>query len=114
MQQARDEGLGSEARQILRVNGVTITPGPVSSTINKVPLRVSEQTKYQQLANKYIDQAIHDVAQREDFKATTQAGKERMLNNVISDARNRAGTEVLRMLPESVLRQRIAAGSSAP
>jgi cell wall-associated NlpC family hydrolase len=113
-QDARDAILPQSSREILRQNGIDTTPQPVGTTVNRVPLRMEEQTQVQQLANRYTDEAIHTVVQRADFKAQSLEGKARMLKNVMEAARARAGSEVLKTLPEATLRQRILAGSSAP
>ena len=48
LQQARDNSLSAESRDALRTNGITTTPGPVSSSVNQIPLKLDEETKYQQ------------------------------------------------------------------
>lgn len=114
MQTARDDGLTVGARTILRQNGITSTPGPVGSSINQIPINLEEETRYQQLANRYIDEAIHKAVQADDWGRLTQQGKDSRMSGLISGARERAGTEVLNTIPAAEKQRRLRTKSTAP
>ena len=114
LQQARDNSLSAEARQALRSNGITTTPGPVSSSVNQIPLKLDEETQYQQLANQYIDQAIRRTTASPDFATKTQIGKQSMIDQAVQGARAKAGNEVLNTIPAAEKSRRLKTKSTAP
>ena len=114
LQQARDNSLSAESRDALRTNGITTTPGPVSSSVNQIPLKLDEETKYQQLANQYIDQAIRRTTASPDFARMTQVGKQSMMDQAIAAARQKAGIEVLNTIPAAEKSRRLKTKSTAP
>jgi len=113
LQQARDQTLTSTSRQILRSNGITITPGAVSASVNQIPLKLDEETRYQQLANRYIDEAIQRTAASSDFATKTQVGKQSMIDQAMQGARAKAGNEVLNTIPADEKRRRLRTKSTA-
>lgn len=113
LQTARGEILTQSARDILRQNGITSTPGPVGSAANGVPLRLEEETRYQQLANRYVDEAIHRAAANPNWTRMPQSGKQALVDELTSAGRERAAQEVIRSIGgPSVARRRVAAGNS--
>jgi hypothetical protein len=113
LQQARDRALTTESRQMLRNNGITITPGAVSSSINQIPLKIDEETRYQQLANQYIDEAIQRTAASPDFATKTQVGKQSMMDQAMQAARQKAGIQVLNTIPADEKSRRLKTKSTA-
>jgi len=113
LQQARDQTLTPAGRQILRNNGITLTPGAVSSSVNQIPLKIDEETRYQQLANRYIDEAIARTAASPDFATKTQVGKQSMIDQAMQAARARAGNEVLNTIPAAEKQRRLRTKSTA-
>jgi len=114
LQRARDETLTTEGRQILRSNGITLTPGAVSSSINQIPINIEEETRYQQLANRYIDEAIQRTAASSDFATKTHVGKQSLMDQAMQAARQKAGIEVLNTIPAAEKQRRIRTKSTAP
>jgi hypothetical protein len=114
LQSARDEGLTTSGRQILRDNGITTTPGTVSGAVNGIPLKQDEEAQYQQLFNRYSDDAIHQAVRGADWGRLTQMGKNSRMQNLIDAARTRAGNEVLTGIPAAEKQRRLRAGSSGP
>jgi hypothetical protein len=113
LQEARDVMLTPSARDVLRSNGITTTPSAVSSQIRNVPLRQTEETRYQQLANRYIDEAIHRAAAAPNFRAAPQETKQRMMDNAISQARERAAAEIIQSIGgPNEARRRLTAGAA--
>jgi hypothetical protein len=113
LQQARDQTLTTAGRDILRRNGITVTPGAVSSSVNQIPLKLEEETRYQQLANRYIDEAIQRTAASGDFASKTQVGKQSMIDQAMQGARARAGNEVLNTIPAAEKQRRLRTKSTA-
>jgi soluble lytic murein transglycosylase-like protein len=114
LQQARDQTLTTEGRQTLRNNGITLTPGAVSGSVNQIPLNIEEETRYQQLTNRYIDAAIARTAASPDFARMTQVGKQSLMDQAMQAARSRAGIEVLNTIPADEKRRRLSTKSTAP
>lgn len=117
LQAARDVGLTQSAREILRTNGITSTPGPVGSTINQIPIKLDEEARYQRLANRYVDDAIHRAAASSDFARMSPEGKKSLMQGAIDAAKGKAGLEVLSTIPDAEKRRRLTAkttGASAP
>ena len=98
----------------MRSNGITTTPGPVSSSVNQIPLKLEEETQYQQLANQYIDQAIRRTTASPDFATKTQIGKQSMIDQAVQGARAKAGNEVLNTIPAAEKSRRLKTKSTAP
>jgi hypothetical protein len=113
MQDARDQLLTTGARQILRDNGITTTPSPVTASVNQIPLHFDEQAQYQFLTNHYVDEAIHTAVLAPDWGKLTQVGKESRMKAVIEGARTRAGTEVLNSIPAAEKKQRLKTKAAA-
>jgi hypothetical protein len=101
------------ARQILRDNGITSTPGAVSSSVNQIPLKQDEQTRYQQLANRYVDDAIHRAVLSAHWNRLTPRGKQSRMQQAIDGARARAGLEVLNTVPTAEKQRRLRTHSTA-
>jgi hypothetical protein len=114
LQQARDQTLTTEGRQTLRNNGITLTPGAVSGSVNQIPLNIEEETRYQQLTNRYIDAAISRTAASSEFARMTQVGKQSLMDQAMQAARSRAGIEVLNTIPADEKRRRLSTKSTAP
>jgi hypothetical protein len=114
LQQARDRTLTADGRQTLRSNGITLTPGAVSGSVNQIPLNLEEETRYQQLTNQYIDAAIQRTAASDDFARSTQLGKQRLMDQAMQRARERAGLEVLHTIDDEEKRRRFRTKSTAP
>jgi hypothetical protein len=76
LQDARDQAFSEQTRQILRTNGITTTIGPVGSTVGQIPLTQEEETRYQQLANQYVDDTVRRTAASEGFATRPQISRQ--------------------------------------
>lgn len=79
---------------------------PVSSTLQNVPLTRAEQQDWQERTNAYVEDAV-DKATRSAAYRRPNADRQKIIQQAISDAKDRAGTEVLRTIPPPDRRQRI-------
>ena len=114
LQTARSQVMTPQALQTLRSNGITVTPAPDTSSVNQIPLKLDEETRYQQLTNQYVDQAIARTAASPSFANMTQVGKQSLMSQAISAARQKAGIEVLNTIPAAEKARRLKTKSTAP
>jgi hypothetical protein len=112
LESARGEVITPSARRALREAGIQWTPSPVSPVTRNVPLRQEEQARLQRLTNQYVDQAIQKAVRREAWQRAPQDKKEKYLNEIVGNARDRATVEVLRSIPRASRIARQKSGSA--
>jgi hypothetical protein len=115
LEQARGQTLTPSAREILRQGGVTTyVPAPVSGVIDEIPLRQAEQTRYQQLANRYVDDELHRMAQSAAWARANTARREQMAQDAVAAGHKKAAGEIVHaMTPEERRTRRAAAKAAA-
>lgn len=80
---------------------------PVGSTIQNVPLSRAEQQDWQERTNAYIEDAV-DRATRSAAYGRPNADRQRVIQDAIAAAKQRAGDEVLRTIPLTERKQRVS------
>jgi conjugative element/phage-associated large polyvalent protein len=114
LEQARGQTLTPSAREILRQGGVTTyVPAPVSGTLEEIPLRQDEQTRYQQLANRYVDNEIQRMARSAAWARANPARREQMAQDAVAAGHHKAAGEVIHAISPEERRARRAAAKAA-
>lgn len=109
LEQARSNTLSDAGQKILKDAGVQYRPGPVQSDIRNIPLNRDEETVYQQLANRYTDQAIQELARLPEWRSMGVGTREQLVQISVNGARTRAAAEVLGKIPQNQLDERLKA-----
>jgi len=114
LEDARNQATSPEAQRILRSGGLgTYAPAAVGTTAQGVPLLQAEQVDYQNRANQYFDQGMRALEQTPGWKSSNAEQRKTLVTEVLSNAHDRAGTEVLRQIPTDERRQRVVAARTA-
>jgi murein DD-endopeptidase MepM/ murein hydrolase activator NlpD len=113
LQDARDQAFSEQTRQILRTNGITTTIGPVGSTVGQIPLTQEEETRYQQLANQYVDDTVRRTAASEGFATRPQISRQGIMDAAVTGAKARAAAEVVKSIDVDERARRIKAATAA-
>lgn len=105
LQQARDDRISAANLKILQANGIQDV-GMVGNTIQGKPLRTQEQARYQQLANRAINQAIREVVQDPDYRIANPSERRELLQRAMNKARLEARKEFLATFAPGVWERR--------
>jgi hypothetical protein len=107
LQKSRKHLISPTGERILKESGVQYRPEVAGPEINNLPLMRGEMSHYQDLTNKYIDEALNRVAALPSWKTLSPANKEKLIKQFVSDARDRARAETLQMIPSGQFQSRI-------
>lgn len=108
-QQARQDLISDDMRRYLQANGVEWTPSSVQAEINKFPLNNDEETRYQQLANKYVDQRLREMQSSGELDGMTSDLKLKYIQRQVDNARKQASADVLDSIPDDEYNRRLDA-----
>ncbi|MPZ68600.1 MAG: peptidoglycan DD-metalloendopeptidase family protein [Actinobacteria bacterium] len=97
---ARDERVSDEAARVLREHNLDINITPVSDTIKGLPLSRAQQTKYQSTVNIIVNDLLPMVAETPAWQAAPREGKEKVVRELVSRAREAGQAVVLPDLAE--------------
>jgi len=106
--QARENLLTPSGQRFLQSQGVEYVPSPVASDIEGVPLLRDEETLYQHLANRYLDDEIHKLEQNGKLAARPAQDRTEYVQQVASETREKAAAEVVKSIGQDEIRRRVA------
>lgn len=110
--QAREQILTPSAQRYLQAEEVEYVPSAVDNKIGDVALTRAEQTRYQTLANKYVDVALHEMQRDNELAGEEPRVKLDIVQKRITAARRQAAGEVLDTIPDAEVDRRIERDST--
>ena len=96
---ARENILTDSAHRYLQGEGVDYVPSPIDAKLEGVPLRRDEETRYQQLANRYTDDTLQQMKQNNELAGLRPDEKLDMVQQRVRLARERAALDVKQSIP---------------
>jgi hypothetical protein len=112
LDEAQARTLSSDLAQALKRDGVNPNVGTVGYTIKGIPLTMAEETTYQQLTNRYLDESIRRVMSSPSWANYSADNRQKVFEKLISSARERAGQMVLQGIGSAEARRRKANAGS--
>lgn len=109
---ARDRLITPSAQRYLQDQGVEYVPSAVQDHVGQVPLLRTEQTRYQQLANRYVDEALQEMRRDNDLAGENSDAKLRIVQQRVDAAKRQAAGEILDGIPDAEVNRRIDAAQA--